>query len=156
METSPEASKESINVEIESENAEAIESAGLAISGRANSIRTNGNERLARNMHTLGRQMVEAAREFKDRDDFEEISGVGPTKAEALEEAGYGSFVEIKDATHQELSEVSKIGNALAARIKADIDSQNVMTLSEKELSEVEQEETDQKNFEDTLYDLKK
>jgi large subunit ribosomal protein L32e len=53
--------------------------------------------------------------------DLEDISGVGPSKAEALREAGYESVEDVRAASQAELSDVDGIGNALAARIKADV-----------------------------------
>jgi large subunit ribosomal protein L32e len=53
--------------------------------------------------------------------DLEDISGVGPSKADALREAGYESVEDVRAASQAELSEVDGIGNALAARIKADV-----------------------------------
>lgn len=53
--------------------------------------------------------------------DIEEISGVGAGKAAALREAGYETVGDIRDATQEELTEIEGIGNALAARIKAEV-----------------------------------
>jgi large subunit ribosomal protein L32e len=50
-----------------------------------------------------------------------DISGVGEAKAEALEEAGYGSIDYIRGASQDELADVDGVGMALAARIKADV-----------------------------------
>jgi len=52
---------------------------------------------------------------------LEEISGVGPSKADALREAGYETVDDVKAASQSELSAVEGVGNALAARIKADV-----------------------------------
>ena len=54
-------------------------------------------------------------------DTLEEISGVGPSKADALREAGYETVDDVKAASQSELSAVEGVGNALAARIKADV-----------------------------------
>lgn len=50
-----------------------------------------------------------------------DISGVGAAKADALRDAGYESVEDVKAASQSELAEVEGIGNALAARIKADV-----------------------------------
>lgn len=55
--------------------------------------------------------------------ELEDISGVGASKAEALRAAGYESVEDVVAATQQELAAVEGIGNALAARIKADVDA---------------------------------
>jgi len=57
----------------------------------------------------------------EDERELEDISGVGPSKAETLREAGYESVTDLKEASQDELSEVGGIGMALAARIKADV-----------------------------------
>lgn len=54
-------------------------------------------------------------------DALEDISGVGPSKADALREAGYEAVEDVKAAAQSELAEVDGVGNALAARIKADV-----------------------------------
>ena len=50
-----------------------------------------------------------------------DVGGVGESKAEALEEAGYETVEDLEAASQEELAEVEGIGNALAARIKADV-----------------------------------
>ena len=67
-----------------------------------------------------------------------DISGVGPAKAEALEAAGYESVDDVRRASQSELAEVDGIGNALAARIKADVGG---LEVSEETEAEVEDEE---------------
>lgn len=52
---------------------------------------------------------------------IEDISGVGPSKADALREAGFESVEDVKAASQSDLADVEGIGNALAARIKADV-----------------------------------
>jgi large subunit ribosomal protein L32e len=69
--------------------------------------------------------------------ELEDISGVGPSKAEALREAGYETVQDVKAASQSELSEVDGIGNALAARIKADVGG---LEVSEETEAEVEDE----------------
>ena len=69
--------------------------------------------------------------------ELEDISGVGPTKADALRDAGYESVEDVKAASQSELAEVEGIGNALAARIKADVGG---LEVSEETEAEVEEE----------------
>jgi large subunit ribosomal protein L32e len=76
----------------------------------------------------------EAEDEFEDLTD---ISGVGPAKAEALREAGYETVDDVRRASQSDLAEVSGIGNALAARIKADVGG---LELREEEETEAEVE----------------
>ena len=81
---------------------------------------------------------------FPDEDDqpqeIEDISGVGPAKADALREAGYESITDIKATSQADLSEISGIANALAARIKAGVGDFEV---SEETDVEVEEETED-------------
>jgi large subunit ribosomal protein L32e len=67
-----------------------------------------------------------------------DISGVGPAKADALREAGFETVEDVQNASQSELAEVSGIGNALAARIKADVGG---LEVSEETEAEVEEEE---------------
>jgi ERCC4-type nuclease len=48
-----------------------------------------------------------------------QISGIGSIKADRLFDAGYKQIEDLKEASQEELAEV--LGNALAARVKADI-----------------------------------
>ena len=73
-----------------------------------------------------------------DVQEIEDIGGVGPSKAEALREVGYESVEDLKAASQSELAEVDGIGNALAARIKADVGG---LEVSEETEAEVEEEE---------------
>ena len=68
--------------------------------------------------------------------ELEEISGVGPSKAEALQEAGFESVEDVKAASQDDLAEVEGIGNALAARIKADVGGLEVEEETETEVEE--------------------
>jgi len=72
---------------------------------------------------------------------LEDISGVGPSKAEALRDAGYESVEDMRAASQSELADVSGIGNALAARIKADVGGLEVEEETEAEVEEAEPEE---------------
>src|SRR6056297_3476059 len=73
--------------------------------------------------------------------ELEDISGVGASKAEALEDAGYESVEDVQAASQDELAEVEGIGNALAARIKADVGGLEVEEETEAEIEEEEPEE---------------
>jgi len=72
---------------------------------------------------------------------LEDISGVGPSKADSLREAGYESIEDIKAASQGELSEVDGIGNALAARIKAGVGDLEVTEETEAEVEDDTAEE---------------
>ena len=73
-----------------------------------------------------------------DIQEIEDIGGVGPSKAEALHEAGYESIEDLKAASQSELADIGGVGNALAARIKADVGG---LEVSEETEAEVEEEE---------------
>jgi large subunit ribosomal protein L32e len=79
----------------------------------------------------------EAGTEPDDEEDLESISGVGPAKAEALREAGYRRVTDLKAASQSELAAVENVGQALAARIKADVGG---LEVSEEVEAEVEEE----------------
>ncbi|MFB6192366.1 MAG: 50S ribosomal protein L32e [Haloarculaceae archaeon] len=72
--------------------------------------------------------------------DLTDISGVGNAKAAALEGAGYDTVDAVRGASQSELAEVDGIGQALAARIKADVGGLEVVEEDETE-AEVEEEE---------------
>ncbi|TKX75365.1 50S ribosomal protein L32e [Halorubrum sp. GN11_10-6_MGM] len=74
-------------------------------------------------------------------DELEDISGVGPSKADALREAGYETVEDVKAASQSELSEVDGIGNALAARIKADVGGLEVDEEADAEIEDETDEE---------------
>ena len=74
-------------------------------------------------------------------EELEEISGVGPSKAEALREAGYETVEDVKAASQSELSEVDGVGNALAARIKADVGGLEVDEEADAEIEDETEEE---------------
>ncbi len=71
---------------------------------------------------------------------IEDISGVGESKAESLREEGYESVEDVKAASQDDLAEVDGIGNALAARIKADVGGLEVEEETEAEIEEEEPE----------------
>ncbi|HET7325423.1 MAG TPA: 50S ribosomal protein L32e [Halococcus sp.] len=58
--------------------------------------------------------------------DLTTIDGVGEEKADDLREAGFETIDDLREANQDELAEVEGIGNALAARIKADVDELDV------------------------------
>ncbi|GAA0311039.1 50S ribosomal protein L32e [Halarchaeum salinum] len=72
--------------------------------------------------------------------ELEDISGVGASKAEALREAGYETVEDVKAASQDDLADVDGVGNALAARIKADVGG---LEVSEETETEVEEESSE-------------
>ncbi|MFW6435231.1 MAG: 50S ribosomal protein L32e [Halovenus sp.] len=89
----------------------------------------------------------EADADDEDEDEFEEltdISGIGASKAEALEEAGYKTVDQVRGADQDELAEVGGIGMALAARIKADVGDLDVSEDVEAEIEDEEPEAEDE------------
>src|SRR6056297_181169 len=76
--------------------------------------------------------------------ELSDISGVGPSKAEALEEAGFESVEDVQAASQSELADVEGVGNALAARIKADVGGLEVEEDTEAEVEEAEPEEEEE------------
>ncbi|WP_459192244.1 50S ribosomal protein L32e [Halosimplex sp. J119] len=72
---------------------------------------------------------------------LEDISGVGPSRAEDLEEAGYDTVDDVRGASQEELADV--VGNALAARIKADVGGLEVAEETEAEVEEDEPAEAE-------------
>jgi large subunit ribosomal protein L32e len=81
--------------------------------------------------------------------ELEDISGVGPSKADALREAGYETVEDVKAASQSELSEVDGIGNALAARIKADVGGLEVSEDTEAEVEDETEAEVEEADEED-------
>ncbi|ARS88546.1 50S ribosomal protein L32e [Natrarchaeobaculum aegyptiacum] len=75
---------------------------------------------------------------------LEDISGVGESKAEALREAGYESVTDVKEADQDELAEIEGIGNALAARVKADVGDLEVTEETEAEIEDEAAPEEDE------------
>ncbi|MFB6219411.1 MAG: 50S ribosomal protein L32e [Halobacteriaceae archaeon] len=68
---------------------------------------------------------------------LEDISGVGPSKAAALRDAGYDDIDAVRGASQDDLAAVEGVGTALAARIKADVGDVEV----EETAGEVEEAE---------------
>ncbi|RLM67663.1 50S ribosomal protein L32e [Halorubrum sp. Atlit-26R] len=86
-------------------------------------------------------------------DELEDISGVGPSKADALREAGYETVEDVKAASQSELSEVDGVGNALAARIKADVGGLEVDEEADAEIEDEtdEEEPADEADADETV-----
>nr|WP_229663827.1 50S ribosomal protein L32e [Halobellus salinus] len=80
------------------------------------------------------------------------MSGVGASKADALRAAGYESIDDVKAASQSELSEVDGVGNALAARIKADVGG---LEVSEETDAEVEDDSADEDDEEEVETELR-
>jgi large subunit ribosomal protein L32e len=87
-------------------------------------------------------------------EELEDISGVGAKKAEALREAGYETVEDVKAASQAELAEVDGIGNALAARIKADVGGLEVAEEDEAE-AEIEEEAPEEEPDEEVETELR-
>src|SRR6056297_251519 len=85
---------------------------------------------------------------------LEDVSGVGPSKADALREAGFEAVQDVKAASQDDLAEVEGIGNALAARIKADVGGLEVEEETEAEIEEEEPEEAEAETDEDVETEL--
>jgi large subunit ribosomal protein L32e len=90
-----------------------------------------------------------------DPESIEDISGVGETKAEALREAGYETVEDVKGASQDELSEVEGIGNALAARIKADVGGLEIDEEAEAEIEDEEAEAEELEEAEEVVTELR-
>ncbi|WP_410766893.1 50S ribosomal protein L32e [Haloferax sp. DFSO60] len=87
--------------------------------------------------------------------ELEDISGVGPSKADSLRDAGFESVEDVKAASQSELAEVDGIGNALAARIKADVGGLEVSEETEAEVEdEAEEAEAEEAEAEDVETEL--
>jgi large subunit ribosomal protein L32e len=74
-------------------------------------------------------------------DDLTDISGVGEAKAEALREAGFETVDDVRGADQSDLAEADGVGNALAARIKADVGGLEVESETEAEVEEEGEDE---------------
>ncbi|WP_226480241.1 50S ribosomal protein L32e [Natrinema amylolyticum] len=68
--------------------------------------------------------------------ELEDISGVGASKADALRDAGFESIQDVKEADQDDLAEADGVGNALAARIKADVGDLEVTEETEAEIED--------------------
>jgi large subunit ribosomal protein L32e len=89
-----------------------------------------------------------------DERSIEDISGVGETKAEALREAGFDSIEDVKAASQSELADVESVGNALAARIKADVGELEIEEETEAEIED-EDVEADAEDEEEVQTELR-
>ncbi|MDG5775718.1 50S ribosomal protein L32e [Haloarculaceae archaeon H-GB2-1] len=69
-------------------------------------------------------------------EDLTDISGVGSAKADSLRDAGFETVEDVVAASQDELAEVDGIGNALAARIKADVGGLEVTEETEAEVED--------------------
>ncbi|MFU8867631.1 50S ribosomal protein L32e [Natronococcus sp.] len=76
--------------------------------------------------------------------DLEDISGVGASKADALRDAGFETIDDVKEADQEDLAEADGVGNALAARIKADVGDLEVTEETEAEIEDEGVEEEDE------------
>ncbi len=72
-----------------------------------------------------------------------DISGVGETKAEQLREAGIETVEDIRELSQEELADIEGIGNALAARIKADVGDLEVVDETDAEVEDETPDETE-------------
>lgn len=86
-----------------------------------------------------------------DRVELTDISGVGDAKADALVEAGFETVEDVKAASQDELAEIEGIGNALAARIKADVGGLEVDEETEAEVEDADEEVEDEEDVETEL-----
>jgi large subunit ribosomal protein L32e len=84
-------------------------------------------------------------------EELEDVSGVGPSKAEALRDAGYESIEDVQAASQSELADVDGVGNALAARIKADVGGLEVEEDTEAEVEEAEPEDAEDEDAEEDV-----
>ena len=81
------------------------------------------------------------ASEESEPQELESISGVGESKAEALRDAGFESIQDVKEASQDDLADAEGVGNALAARIKADVGDLEVAEETEAEIEDEAAEE---------------
>jgi large subunit ribosomal protein L32e len=76
-------------------------------------------------------------------DELTDVSGVGEEKAESLREAGFESVADLERADQSNLADVEGVGNALAARIKADVGGLDVEEETDTDVEEEAPEETE-------------
>jgi large subunit ribosomal protein L32e len=84
----------------------------------------------------------ETAGEGEVPDELADVSGVGAEKADALRDAGFETVADLSRAEQSDLADVEGIGNALAARIKADVGGLEVEEETETEVEEEAPPET--------------
>ena len=87
-------------------------------------------------------------------EELEDVAGVGSAKADALREAGYVGVEDLKAASQAELAEVEGVGNALAARIKAEVGGLEVAE-TDAEVEEAEPEPVEEEAPEDVETELR-
>ncbi|EMA53142.1 MULTISPECIES: 50S ribosomal protein L32e [Halococcus] len=85
-------------------------------------------------------------------EELTEVSGVGEEKADALREADFESVADLERAEQSDLADVEGIGNALAARIKADVGG---LEVDEETDTEVEDETPEEEETEDVETELR-
>ena len=74
--------------------------------------------------------------EAAEAQELTDISGVGDAKAESLRDAGFETVEDIRGADQSDLAAADGVGNALAARIKADVGGLEVETETEADVEE--------------------
>ncbi|MBX0287482.1 50S ribosomal protein L32e [Haloarcula salinisoli] len=89
--------------------------------------------------------------ETVEAEELTDISGVGAAKADALRDAGFQTVDDVRAADQSELAEAKGVGNALAARIKADVGGLEVETETEAEVEEEGEEEAETEDVETEL-----
>jgi large subunit ribosomal protein L32e len=125
----------------------AVDGIGTALAGRIETALEDLEDDEADEAETESDDADEAdADPLEDYDDLTDISGVGDAKAESLREAGFESAEDVARASQDELAEVDGVGNALAARIKADVGG---LEVSEEATGEVEEDEPETAEDED-------
>jgi len=93
----------------------------------------------------------EAEAEDDEAMELTDISGVGAAKADSLREAGFETVDDVRAADQSDLSEADGVGNALAARIKADVGG---LEVEEETEAEVEDETEEAEPAEDVETEL--
>jgi large subunit ribosomal protein L32e len=76
-------------------------------------------------------------------EELTDVSGVGEEKADALREADFESVADLERAEQSALADVEGIGNALAARIKADVGGLEVDEETDTEVEDETPEEAE-------------
>lgn len=71
--------------------------------------------------HETEAEEPEEEEEVQAPEKLTDIDGVYETKTEALRDEGYETVEDLREATQDEIAETEGIGEALAARIKADV-----------------------------------
>jgi large subunit ribosomal protein L32e len=87
-------------------------------------------------------------------EELTDVAGVGPTKADALREAGYESVEDLKAASQAELADVEGVGNALAARIKAEVGGLEVAE-TDAEVAEADPDAVEEESDEEAETELR-